>query len=129
MFAAFRLSSCVRAMSGEMLLIWLPEMSKVFSEGIPARTDILDIELPERLRLSRLVHAARAEMSVMPQLARLSSVTSLLKVNPPRVISVTASFGSSVRMVQPGSSSSSACSSSSVISRPRMSSVVRLSNW
>ena len=107
-----------------MLLTWLDEKFSVFRLGMAASTEMSLIWLFDMSSDSSAVHALRAEMSVRPRPERLSSVTSLSKVTPPRVISTTVCVGVSVRMVQPGSSSCSASSSSSVISRPRMSRVV-----
>ena len=125
LFAAFTLSSRVSDMRGEMLDISLLEMSSVLRFGRDARAEMLEMTLPERFRLSRSVHAASAEMSDIWRLERSSSVTSLMKVMPPSVISVAVDTGSSVKSSQSGSSASSCSSCSSVISRPRMSSVVR----
>ena len=121
---ALRLSSEVSEMSGERLVTLLFEISSDLSPGMDASADMLVMPLPERFRLSSLVHTARADMSVIPLFERSSSVTSLVKVCPPRLISVTVAVGSSEIMLQPARASCRASNSSSVISRPLMSSVV-----
>ena len=118
-------SSLVSARMGERLLTFVSVKSRTRRFGIPATTEMLSISLYETSRYSSCVQAASAEMSVTPAPTSSRRVTSLVKVCPPSVISSTLSMGSSVRMVQPGSSLCSASSSSSVISRPRMSSVAR----
>ena len=58
-----------------------------FSPGISIRGVRSLIWFPVRSSRSRFLHTDRAEMSVIPRLLRFSSVTSDLKVTPPRVMS------------------------------------------
>ena len=125
-FDRSRYCSFVSAMMGERLETLVEPRSSLASSGIFTRAEMSESSaLSERSRLLSAVQSARAEMSVTPRPLRSSSVTSDLKSTPPRERSLTSTVASSENTVQFGSFSWSAFSSVSVISRSRMSSVVR----